>query len=323
MFGSAAEARAARDAGLGQNGSGRPDGRGGWSGPTGMRGAGGFMSPDGRLSQRADVQARRPGTTDADANRAARAWANRISDYRNTYNSGWDNVGNIVAKALGFREIAPAFDVGNLNNQADWGFDPAGGIAGFAGSAFGGPIAGLLAGRAASSLSSLVGRPFEINLGPSVFGAASSGARLGGNANNLGRDRTYNGRDGSAAAGAAQPGTAAIPRWFKPQFDDPRLALAYQQGSQSARGAGGLYQQAQAEAMRQWMRHVRQALNTKRPTTPKADPALSRTYAPSVTLSDNVAGLPNYGVAMPGYGKPNGYGGTPRAAPIAFPSQYT
>src|SRR5262245_11827135 len=84
MPGNGIDAKAARGAGLGNGGfGGTGAGNRGWSGPTGVRGAGGFMSPNGTLAQRADIQALRSGRLGSMADAAAQALAGRVTDYRN------------------------------------------------------------------------------------------------------------------------------------------------------------------------------------------------------------------------------------------------
>lgn len=319
MFGSAAEAKAARSAGLGQDRSGKSGSRDGWSGPTGMRGAGGYASPDGRLSQRADVQARASGVSDARANAAARAWADRISDYRNTYNSRWDNVGNRLANSLGFHEIAPSFDVGNLVNDADWGFDPVGGLAGLAGSVFAGPLGGLIAGRAADALSNWAGRPLEINLGPNVLGGTSRNTVKAGSARSPGT----NGNRDVLSERAGRPDTMAVPSRFRPRFDVPAPAPTYAQTSPSAGGVdASIYRRTQDEMMRQWASYLQQAIGHRQVTFGPPHTGVPRAEAPADVSAGGATVLPAFIPAMspyiterPHYGKSGGFAGVPRSAP--------
>jgi hypothetical protein len=75
---------------------------------------------------------------------------------------------------------------------------------------------------------------------------------------------------------------------------------------------------------------VAEALRRQQPRPKKsAEPPLRRQHVASVTIGDQVAGLPIYGTTRPGYeivipghGKAAGYGGVARPAPIAYPSSY-
>jgi hypothetical protein len=107
------------------------------------------------------------GVSPADITAAATAYAQRLNDYTDRDNSTGEDIANYVASFFGFNEIAPSLDFSNLNPNADWGFDPAGLIGSIVGSALGLPVGG---GIIADFISKSMGRPLEMNLGPSVFG---------------------------------------------------------------------------------------------------------------------------------------------------------
>lgn len=179
-----------------------------------VRGAGGYMSPTGRLAQRADVQAATRGrATDAQADAAARAWADRISDYRNTYNSPTENFGNFVAGLLGFNERVPSFDpsLRNTQTRADWGWDPAGFLGGMVDRAFGLPIGpfGFIADRISAGLN----RPLEIGLGPDVFGGGTQ----------IGQTASYGGRPQFAGGGNGNFGWQPQNYGRPPSYDRPKV----------------------------------------------------------------------------------------------------
>jgi hypothetical protein len=86
----------------------------------------------------------------------------------------WDSVGNFFASWAGFNEINPLEDPTYNTPEnpagfgATWGFDPAGLIGSLAGMAVGLPFGGGILG---DLISRVLGRPLEIPIGPSVFGA--------------------------------------------------------------------------------------------------------------------------------------------------------
>lgn len=92
-------------------------------------------------------------------------------DYEGRDDSFIDRVGNLIASGFGFNEMDPtqpgysAPGAPGMTGRADWGFDPVGALAGMAGTAFGVPGVGLVADQ----LSSLAGRPLEMNMGPDVL----------------------------------------------------------------------------------------------------------------------------------------------------------
>lgn len=108
------------------------------------------------------------GVSPTDITKAAEAYAQRLNDYNDRYNTFGEDVGNFFASWLGFNEIAPTLDFNNLNPLADWGFDPAGLIGGLVGMGFGLPFGG---GIIADLISRMLGRPLEMNLGPSALTA--------------------------------------------------------------------------------------------------------------------------------------------------------
>jgi len=141
-----------------------------------------------------------------------------LNDQRGVGDSFLDRIGNMIAGAFGFNEMDPtrpgysAPGRPGMTGKADWGFDPVGLAGGLAGSAFG--IPGL--GFVTDQLSSLAGRPLEINMGPSVFGGmpfgggplspGQGGGQMAGNTGNYGgvlspQPRTPN----SAPQVASQP----------------------------------------------------------------------------------------------------------------------
>jgi hypothetical protein len=221
--------------------------------------------------------------TDAMADAAARAWADRVGDYRDIYNSRWDNIGNRIASALGFNEMAPSFDPHNLSGNADWGFDPVGGLAGLAGSAFGGPLGGFVAGRVANTLSGWAGRPLEVNLGPNVLGRASAGA--------------------APASGKVRPNEHRSPRGaFQAYAEDPRMILARQQLMKSA--------QSRARG-RPWIQRKAIQSQIDIPAT------MISADVPGLPAYGTV--VPRYAAPLPRAGKSSGYGGTARPAPVTLP----
>lgn len=133
-----------------------------------------------------------------------------IADLLDTNNTGWDDLGNILAGLLGITE---GFNWGDavMEGQATWGFDPAGLIGAVLGAGVGAPFLG----TAASQLSNLFGNPLTIGLGTNVFGggaAAPSRSGLAAPSIERGRDRRDSGR-GIAGPGQAGffPGPASQP----------------------------------------------------------------------------------------------------------------
>jgi hypothetical protein len=113
----------------------------------------------------------------------------RVADALNQGNTGWDKFGNFIAHSLGFNEqnpmgvglglgaSAPNPQTGApADPRTGWGFDPAGLIGTGLGLATG--IQGL--GTAADIISSALGRPAEISLGPDVFGSGAPSPFGGG-----------------------------------------------------------------------------------------------------------------------------------------------
>lgn len=96
-----------------------------------------------------------------------------LDDYNGVGDSFIDKIGNMLARGFGFNEMNPSLPgFGNpgmpgITGKANWGFDPAVGIAGALGMGFGFPGTGLVADQ----LSQWAGRPLEINMGPDVFGS--------------------------------------------------------------------------------------------------------------------------------------------------------
>ncbi len=134
-------------------------------------------------------------------------------DYQGRGDSFIDRVGNAFAGAFGFNEMDPtrpgysAPGRPGMTGRADWGFDPVGLAGGLAGSAFG--IPGL--GFVADQLSSLAGRPLEMNMGPSVFGGQSGSVRTTPSAGGFGRQMgggTGNGQWGGYGNMAQRPKAA-------------------------------------------------------------------------------------------------------------------
>jgi hypothetical protein len=105
------------------------------------------------------------------------ALAGATADYNDEGNSALDNLGNLIAGFLGFNEQNPAEDGYDASGSAGWGFDPAGLIGGAVGSALGVPLVG---GFVADQISSALGRPLEVNLGPSVFGGLDGETTVSG-----------------------------------------------------------------------------------------------------------------------------------------------
>lgn len=99
----------------------------------------------------------------------------RMNDYADKGNTGLENIGNALATAVGFNEMKPKPGYSS-QNRANWGFDPAGLIGGAVGMGVGAPGLGLLADMASRAM----GRPLEMNMGPSVFGGGGGGGLLGG-----------------------------------------------------------------------------------------------------------------------------------------------
>lgn len=103
--------------------------------------------------------------------------ANAQNDYNDRDNNLAENIGNFIAGMFGFNEMdptAPGFSqpgAPGQTGQADWGFDPAGLIGGGLAGAFGVPVIG---GFLADQISSALGRPLQVNLGPSVFGGPTT-----------------------------------------------------------------------------------------------------------------------------------------------------
>lgn len=111
-------------------------------------------------------------------------------DYRNDGAGIGDSIANRIASLLGFNEQRPTMQTAvdrvrgtanptqnGLDNRAGWGFDPAGLIGGGLGMAAGLPFGG---GFIADMISSQMGRPLEIGMGPSVFGGGFNMPSFGG-----------------------------------------------------------------------------------------------------------------------------------------------
>jgi hypothetical protein len=159
-------------------------------------------------------------------------YARAQADYSNTGNTGLQNAGNALARALGVGEIDPRSQgMGHFapglsgvpgQNQADWGGDYGGAIAGLLGGAVGFPLG--LAYKA-GKWTGAIPRGFGVaNLGPDVFGggpSSSGGGFLGGGgwgggspgsvvgagSNGPGGNGQY--ASGGPAMGASPAGTAA------------------------------------------------------------------------------------------------------------------
>ena len=107
---------------------------------------------------------------------AAANMGTAYADYKNYNNTMMEDVGNFLASMAGFNEINPTKEpIGNFvkQDQADWGFDPAGLIGSAVGSAAGLPFGG---GLTVDLISRALGRPLEINLGPDVGALAGVGS---------------------------------------------------------------------------------------------------------------------------------------------------
>ena len=109
--------------------------------------------------------------------------ANAQRDFNNEGNGLAEQVGNFLASMAGFNEMDPTRPgysqpgAPGQTGQADWGFDPAGLIGGTMAGAFGVPLVG---GFVADQISSALGRPLEVNLGPSVFGGLDGETTVSG-----------------------------------------------------------------------------------------------------------------------------------------------
>jgi len=158
----------------------------------------------------------------------------RVNDYNNVGNDFLDRVGNFLAGQLGLNEIDPiASNVEALKSgqrpgtNADWGFDPAGLMGSAVGMAFGVP----LVGTATDWVSKKLGRPLEMNLGPSVFGSPDSpGTSTGGGLGSLMGGGGWNGP-------ANAPGTPGRGGNREPDIHQA-LALSALLGHGLGRGAG-------------------------------------------------------------------------------------
>lgn len=113
------------------------------------------------------------GLSSGDYVKAAANMGNAYADYKDYSNSFAEDVGNFLASYAGFNEINPTKQsIKNFvsQDQADWGFDPAGLIGSVAATAAGVPVGG---GLAADMISQALGRPLEVNLGPDVLKGVS------------------------------------------------------------------------------------------------------------------------------------------------------
>jgi hypothetical protein len=120
----------------------------------------------------------------------------------------WDKLGNWLASFAGFNEINPLEDKsynlpGNPAGQgANWGFDPAGLIGSLIGMGVGLPFGG---GVIADFISRMFGRPLEIPIGPSVFGAPDNPMVADGVANALAAQGASDISIGNASISANTP----------------------------------------------------------------------------------------------------------------------
>lgn len=130
-----------------------------------------------------------------DAYRAAResgdiatagAFGRAARDYLGSDDDIGDRISNALAGSFGFNERNPFTDkTYSGGTRSNWGLDPAGLIGGAVGTAFGIPGVGL----AADKLSSLLGRPFEIGLGPDVLGGFGGATGTAGGLAGAGGER--------------------------------------------------------------------------------------------------------------------------------------
>lgn len=245
-----------------------------------------------------------------------------LDDYRGVGDSFWDRVGSFLAGAWGLSETDPTLrgfsgpGMPGITGRANWGLDPLAAAINMGGMATGYPL-----GMAYQGIKSLTGwRGPEIGLGPEVFGGGSRPAPSQRGAPGMSGDGRFGGANRIATSGPRPSSGASIPDWFTPRFDDPRLARAYQNGSRFGHsGNDPRYQQALAEAIRQWNSYL---LRTAEAKLPKARASAQASTVPAATLSDGVAGLAPYSVAKPGYAKASGYGGTSRAVPTGYTTPY-
>lgn len=116
------------------------------------------------------------GLTPDGLNKVATNLRDATTDYNDSENSTMDDIGNWIARSLGFNEQDPARkDYKDLAqpgaDRADWSWDPAGAIGSMAASAAGMPFGG---GLIADLVSSALDRPLAITIGPDVTGALTS-----------------------------------------------------------------------------------------------------------------------------------------------------
>lgn len=128
------------------------------------------------------------------------AYQSRLGDYSNVKNTTGEDIGNFIAGMLGFNEQQPGYTgkdvLNNPSKRTTWGYDPAGMIAGLAGSALGVPGLGLIANQ----ISKYSGRPLEIGMGEDVFGG-SEGAITGNGTGKGSRSGKSSQSMGSSGAG--------------------------------------------------------------------------------------------------------------------------
>lgn len=164
-------ARGGRDPNAGSSKGPKGGGQGGPKGPMGMGSFGGLPGQptrDQMMGQ--DLMGAKIGQA--------------LRDYRGDDDSFIDKIGNFLAGLGGLNEMdptKPGFSKPGMpgrTGQANWGWDPAAAIGGAAGLGIGFPGLGLFADQ----ISAALGRPFEMNMGPSVFGSGGgrSAAPAGG-----------------------------------------------------------------------------------------------------------------------------------------------
>lgn len=158
-------------------------GRGAFGGDRGGLGMGGQMQRN-RLGEIARIgqatgmspMAGRGGVSPA--GRVSNVLGGMTRDYQNRGMGIPGQAANMIGSALGFNEQAPTMQAAldrvrgmpagtALDTRANWGWDPAGLAGTLGGAAVGMPAGG---GMIADLVSRGLGRPFEVGLGPQVFG---------------------------------------------------------------------------------------------------------------------------------------------------------
>lgn len=161
-----------------------------------------------------------------------------LGDFRDQAGESWfeRNVANPAASLAGFNQMdptRPGFSkpgMPGMTGRANWGWDPAGLAGSIAGGALGAPVGG---GLIADLISRGLGRPFEQNLGPDVFGG-SSPAGISTAGGQRGPATAVASKQGGTGAGQRSAGAGTT---RTPQATGQAAQAAVQQAAQKAAAA--------------------------------------------------------------------------------------